>query len=206
MDITKTGLLSNDDMITISPYACMPYQSWPRDPFLGSMETTKLAFVICLAWPYGIHLTFNRFQNRIRLKKIHITCYNMVFISMFVHQNNYNFVTKCMLLVLITCLTIYQHVLHKFRLSVSQTPNFNSIPIWFCFHVLVYGWILPTTFSYHIINKIIVFFIWHNSTQFIVSFNQLISFSILKIKLDHPFFNMFLLLTKCMHLRISSNL
>jgi hypothetical protein len=49
MDITKTGLLSNDDMITISPYACMPYQSWPRDPFLGSMETTKLAFVICLA-------------------------------------------------------------------------------------------------------------------------------------------------------------
>jgi hypothetical protein len=71
---------------------------------------------------------------------------------------------------------------------------------------LVYGWILPTTFYYHFINKNIVFFIWHNSTQFIVSFNQLISFSILKIKLDHPFFNMFLLLTKCMHLRISSNL
>jgi hypothetical protein len=49
MDITKTSLLSNQDMITIPPYACMPYQSWPRDPFLGSMETTKLAFVICLA-------------------------------------------------------------------------------------------------------------------------------------------------------------
>jgi len=49
MDITKTSLLSNQDLITISPYACMPYQSWPRDPFLGLMETTKLAFVICLA-------------------------------------------------------------------------------------------------------------------------------------------------------------
>jgi hypothetical protein len=30
-------------------------------------------------------------------------------------------------------------VWHKFRFSVSQTPNFNSIPIWFCLHVLVDG-------------------------------------------------------------------
>jgi hypothetical protein len=79
-------------------------------------------------------------------------------------------------------------VWHKFRFSVSQTPNFNSIPIWFCLHVLVDGWILPITFYYHFIDKNILFFIWHNSTQLIVSFNQLISFSILKIKLDHPCF------------------
>jgi hypothetical protein len=164
MDITKTSLLSNQYIITISPYACMQYQSWPHDPFLGSMETTKSAFVICPTCPYGIHPTFNRSQNRIRLKKIYITCYNVVFISMFVHQNNYNFVTNFMLLVFITCLAIYQHVLHKFRLSVSQTPILNSIPTWFCLHVLVDGWIFPTTLYYHFIKKKILFFIWHNFT------------------------------------------
>jgi hypothetical protein len=133
-------------------------------------------------------LTRNLGACKKRLKKIYITCYNVVFTFMFFHQNNYNFITNCMLLIFIMCLAIYQHMLHKFRFNVSQTPNFNSIPTWFCLHVLVDGWILPTTFYYRFIDKNILFFIWHNSTQLVVSFNQLISFSILKIKLDHPCF------------------
>jgi hypothetical protein len=76
--------------------------------------------------PYGMHPNLRKIPKQCKARIKVITCDNVILVLVPIHQLIHNFVSNCMFNILLTCMTIQFHFLHKLGLCISQTTNLHS--------------------------------------------------------------------------------
>ncbi len=134
-------------------------------------QSTRPSLTFNLIHPRCVHPNLQKVSKQSRVKQKIIKCDNVIIVLIHIHQHAYNFVSNCMLNILMTCTIIQFHFVHKLRLDINQAPNFYSILSRFNFHVLSSGWIFPNKLDHHFIHTQILFYIPKFPTQFITDFS-----------------------------------
>jgi hypothetical protein len=75
--------------------------------------------------PYGMHANLQKIPKQCKAKIKVIPCDNAILVLVPIHQPIHNFVPNCMFNILMTCMTIHFHFLHK--LGLCMTIHFHFL-------------------------------------------------------------------------------
>jgi hypothetical protein len=72
-----------------------------------------------------MHPNLQKIPKQCKVKIKVITCDNAILVLVDIHQPIHNLVSNCIFNILMTCMTIHFHFLHKLRLCINQIPNLH---------------------------------------------------------------------------------